>query len=473
MAYLQLHDRQIPLRAGETTIGASAGVDIAIAGVPSIAPVAVVVAGAAGVVIRQGAVDGGVKVNGVALGPEPVPLIHGDRVDVAGATLIFGDAAKGGSTAFFSGANVAELLKQRASTAGGAAPRQPTAGTGGRLVSLVDGREYVIVNKPFTIGRDPACDVVIASGEVSRTHAEIESGTEGYYLIDTSTNGVAVNGARVDGTITLARGDVLRIGPEEFRFYADKAPAAAPPAAPVPAAAPIPPAAPVAPAAAMAAAAVAAVAAVPAPAPAGPPPAPPRVALAHLEVHGSGEPQTFDLTEVLAQVGRGGHNDVVIREDSVSDSHAKLQRRGDGWWVVDMQSTNGTFVDGVRVDGERSLGPRAELKFGAIRATFRVAGVSPMASGKGETAVLSSALAAQLAQQAKAPPAPVPPAPTPVAAPAVPSPPPVAPRAATPAPRVPYVPPAPPPTGGGVPAWVWLVVALVVAGGAYFFLKGR
>jgi pSer/pThr/pTyr-binding forkhead associated (FHA) protein len=176
----------------------------------------------------------------------------------------------------------------------------------------------------------------------------------------------------------------------------------------------------------------------------------------------------FEVTEVLTQVGRGAHNDVVIREDSVSDSHAKLQRRGDGWWVVDMASTNGTFADGTRVDGERSLGDRAELKFGAIRASFRVAGVASGTGSKGETAVLSSALTAKLVEAAKAAPtaahapaqkpsaAPVPKgAPRPAAA--------VAPRSAA----------AAAPSSGGIPGWIWLVVALAIAGGAFFFLQGR
>ncbi|MBI3791840.1 MAG: FHA domain-containing protein, partial [Gemmatimonadetes bacterium] len=111
-------------------------------------------------------------------------------------------------------------------------------------------------------------DVVIASGEVSRNHAEISSGPDGYYIIDTSTNGIWVNGKRVDGTQTLGRADVIRIGPEEFRFYADKAQAAAAKPAAAPAPAPAPPPAP-APAPAPVAAAPA-----PAPAPAAPPPAP-------------------------------------------------------------------------------------------------------------------------------------------------------------------------------------------------------
>ena len=40
-------------------------------------------------------------------------------------------------------------------------------------------------------------------------------------MTDTSTNGMTVNGLRVEKSQLLARGDVLKIGPEEYRFYAD------------------------------------------------------------------------------------------------------------------------------------------------------------------------------------------------------------------------------------------------------------
>src|SRR6185503_14744136 len=62
---------------------------------------------------------------------------------------------------------------------------------------------------------------VVAQNEVSRRHAEIVAGEGGYFVHDYSTNGVYVNGARVDKSQLLSRSDVLRIGDEEFRFYAD------------------------------------------------------------------------------------------------------------------------------------------------------------------------------------------------------------------------------------------------------------
>ena len=49
-------------------------------------------------VVRR--VDGSVTVNGVSLGAEPAPLLHGDKIDVAGRELFFGDDRRAGNTQF-------------------------------------------------------------------------------------------------------------------------------------------------------------------------------------------------------------------------------------------------------------------------------------------------------------------------------------------------------------------------------------
>jgi pSer/pThr/pTyr-binding forkhead associated (FHA) protein len=107
--------------------------------------------------------------------------------------------------------------------------RQAAAGgTGGRLVCLTDGREYTITGERLVFGRDAGSDVVVGGTEVSRRHAEIEVTPEGYVLNDFSVNGSYVNGERVGRQHLLARADVIRIGHDEFRFYADVTAPAAP-----------------------------------------------------------------------------------------------------------------------------------------------------------------------------------------------------------------------------------------------------
>jgi pSer/pThr/pTyr-binding forkhead associated (FHA) protein len=296
-----------------------------------------------------------------------------------------------------------------------AAPRKPTSATGGRLVSLVDGREYLVPDAGVTFGREIGNDIVIPSGEISRRHAQITASAEGYVLTDLSTNGVRSNGVRVAQRQVLGRGDVIRLANEEFRFYADKAkesavsappPASAATAAPAPAAAPSPPAQPAAtappaaprapipatasaPAASMPPAAPSPPAPKPASAPAAAAPAappvaegptepkpiglPPRTPLATLEVVNEGpiKGTKFEIFTPLTNVGRGAHNDVSIADESVSESHAKIIRRDGRWLVMDQGSTNGTYVGGRRVLAEQPLVGAPDVRFGNVKLTFR------------------------------------------------------------------------------------------------------
>ena len=106
-----------------------------------------------------------------------------------------------------------------------------------------------------------------------------------------------------------------------------------------------------------------------------------RPPLATLEIKAEGplKGTKFDLYAALTNIGRGDHNDIAIRDESVSDSHAKIQKRGDGWWVVDQGSTNGTYVGGRRVQGEQKIEGAPDLRFGGIKMTFR-----PVATAVGE-----------------------------------------------------------------------------------------
>src|SRR5439155_6517150 len=95
-----------------------------------------------------------------------------------------------------------------------------------------------VVSSSLVMGREAGCDVVVVGKDVSRRHAEIVASPKGYLLVDSSTNGTFVNEERVQGQRVLARGDVIRIGEESFRFYADVASAAPPPSAAPPSANP-------------------------------------------------------------------------------------------------------------------------------------------------------------------------------------------------------------------------------------------
>lgn len=53
----------------------------------------------------------------------------------------------------------------------------------------------------------------------------------------------------------------------------------------------------------------------------------------------------FSLAEGAVQIGRGIENDVVLHSDSVSRRHARIEIRAGSYRIVDMHSTNGTYVN--------------------------------------------------------------------------------------------------------------------------------
>jgi pSer/pThr/pTyr-binding forkhead associated (FHA) protein len=433
--------------------------------------------------------------------------MHGDRLEIGGREVYYTDDGKTGNTAFVSAAAVADNAAKRAG------PARATMATGGRLVSLFDGKEYTVPPTGITLGRDAASGIVVAENEVSRKHAEIRPTERGYEVRDFSANGVYVNGTRLDTSMVLARSDVIRIGTQEFRFSADtpvvakppmaapvaSAPAvsaappiaaqpmASPPIAPTPiaptpiapppvAAPPIPsgtmPRTPVVPpnvqaplqAAPMMSAPTPPLSSLPvgpgAPAPAFANPSPPvrssfpsigvgtgeRTVLGTLEIMNEGPTRgmRFDVCVPLAHIGRGAHNDIVVKDESVSDTHAKLQRRDDGWYVCDVGSTNGTYVGGQRIVNERRLDGAPDLRFGGVKMMFRPRDDAGTTAHKGTRVVVGfDRTKGRAATPARA----------------------EQPQQTAPAPQ--------PETRAKLPGWIWALVAVAIAAVVGFFLLNR
>jgi hypothetical protein len=219
-------------------------------------------------------------------------------------------------------------------------------------------------------------------------------------------------------------------------------------------------------------------------------------------VPSSGTP--IEITRDSVLVGRDPGCEVVVPDGSVSRKHARLERRGTGWFVVDQGSANGTFVEGQRV-AEAGLQAGEEVRFGAV--AFRIeieaptddSGATIMAHIPEATVMSSTPLATPPPRAAPSPPPPRPPVPPPaptVEAPPMvsipPPPPPPPPAAFRPGPPLPPPPggAAPPPPMGAPPArkgkspvfWIvtgccgCLLLGLVgvglIAGTAFFATKG-
>ena len=77
------------------------------------------------------------------------------------------------------------------------------------------------------------------------------------------------------------------------------------------------------------------------------------------------EGDEFPLNSAPVTVGRGGQNDLVLSGDEFASArHARIESRGDGVWVEDLDSTNGTYVNGARVVGARRLAAGDVLRVG-------------------------------------------------------------------------------------------------------------
>lgn len=156
-----------------------------------------------------------------------------------------------------------------------------------------------VITLPATIGRAADNTLVLTSEMISRHHATLTRENGQIVVIDSSSNGTFVNGARQQRAL-LAGGESVQIGP-----YTLSVRESAPP----------------------------------------PPPSVPDVTLAWMD-GATGQPlrQTFALPLII---GRGSASGIVLNDSQVSRAHATLTAE-EGAVVVTDSSSNGTFVNGAR-----------------------------------------------------------------------------------------------------------------------------
>ena len=69
----------------------------------------------------------------------------------------------------------------------------------------------------------------------------------------------------------------------------------------------------------------------------------------------------------INSIGRNVNNTIYVEDDFVSATHAMLTFRGRSWFVEDQGSTNGTYVNGHRIDRPVALSFGDELGIGRVR----------------------------------------------------------------------------------------------------------
>jgi pSer/pThr/pTyr-binding forkhead associated (FHA) protein len=75
----------------------------------------------------------------------------------------------------------------------------------------------------------------------------------------------------------------------------------------------------------------------------------------------------YALLKEEVSLGRSEDNDIVIPHASISRAHARLVRRDGAYEVVDLNSTNGSYVNNQPVDGSMMVSSGSEVRFGDIR----------------------------------------------------------------------------------------------------------
>jgi pSer/pThr/pTyr-binding forkhead associated (FHA) protein len=95
-------------------------------------------------------------------------------------------------------------------------------------------------------------------------------------------------------------------------------------------------------------------------------------ARARLLLTTQGGTHVIPLESTLLTVGRGLNNDIILEDTRVSRHHAQLRYRARRFWVADLGSTNGSFVNGERIT-ERALRSGDTLSLGGLELTYKEA----------------------------------------------------------------------------------------------------
>ena len=364
MSFLVIGTERFALEIGENVLGGGATNSVPARALSTLRPFAVIIIRPGMTAMIRALDDSGrLTIGGAVLGDRPRELQHGAHMEIGEVRITYGELALLERTSPAVRSVSDHEWKRR--TFAAVQQNEPTADTGGRVIHLHTHARYEVPAEGLRIGRDPGCHIVLASRAVSREHAVIAPSLLGYMLTDRSTNGVFINGERIQGSQLLCQGDWFRVGDVEFRFEAD------PTASEQELEANHMPAVHATKRPNRTRAASARTGSVAEPPTAELPP--PKKMLASIEVLNEGpmKGMRFRIERSLVQIGRGPHNDVRIPDESVSSSHATLTAVGTHWHLIDLDSKNGTYVGGNRVANDTVLSGAAELRFGVIKVLFR------------------------------------------------------------------------------------------------------
>jgi phage tail-like protein len=114
----------------------------------------------------------------------------------------------------------------------------------------------------------------------------------------------------------------------------------------------------------------------------------------------NGTPQQFMLRLGSMTLGRAPENDIVLDDESVSRYHVRLLVTPDGCWAVDLDSTNGTFLNNVRLQPNvrHPLRDSDTLRVGIFAVRYAAAPAAPATPLTAQPTVVPPDVAAKLKQ---------------------------------------------------------------------------
>ncbi len=81
----------------------------------------------------------------------------------------------------------------------------------------------------------------------------------------------------------------------------------------------------------------------------------------------------FPVDRPSIRIGRGSGSDLILEDSQASRQHAEISRQGDEYFIRDLNSTNGTFVNGQRIAGLQRLQPGDQIRIGETQMGFQAA----------------------------------------------------------------------------------------------------
>ena len=182
-----------------------------------------------------------------------------------------------------------------------------------------------------SIGRSKSCDVRCEFATVSRFHGVISKRSKGWFVTDTfSKTGILVNGEKVNGSAMVYDGDVIVFGNIPMVFHCDEAINAQT-----------------------------------------------KEQLRQKNTNKSGalfvELKTkspYYLTKKEMIAGRGDDCAIKLNDQSVSKHHCRVYKTSKGWAIADLNSSNGTKLNGRIIDEPQLIFDEDRISFGKVTVIF-------------------------------------------------------------------------------------------------------